>query len=206
MKRKALVSALMMTCVLLAGCKGRTQQEHFEEIRQSIADAGSVTFTAAVTANFADRTEEFTLDCVRQAGDWSMTVTQPELIAGVTAHMSGAESDVVYGSVMLSTGDLTDCGILPISAAPVALDTLIDGYLSSSWTENGGLAVKLIRDDTVTVTVWFDESDVPAAMEVAEDGVVKAACTIENFTIEGSNHGITEETDLGGDPAGESGT
>jgi hypothetical protein len=43
-------------------------------------------------------------------------------------------------------------------------------------------------------------------MEVAENGVVKATCAIENFTIEGSNHGITEETDLGGDPAGESGT
>ncbi len=201
-----MISALMMTCVLLAGCGGQTQQEHFEDIRGAIADAGSIAFTAAVTANFEDRTEEFTLDCLRQAGDWTMTVMQPELIAGVTAHMSGAESDVVYGSVMLSTGDLTDCGILPISAAPVALDTLTDGYLSSSWTENGNLAVKLIRDDTVTVTVWFDEADVPAAMEVAEDGVVKATCTIENFTTEGSNDGITEETDLGGDPAGESGT
>lgn len=201
-----MISALMMTCVLLAGCGGRTQQEHFEDIRGAIADAGSIAFTAAVTANFEDRTEEFTLDCLRQAGDWTMTVMQPELIAGVTAHMSGAESDVVYGSVMLSTGDLTDCGILPISAAPVALDTLTDGYLSSSWTENGNLAVKLIRDDTVTVTVWFDEADVPAAMEVVEDGVVKATCTIENFTTEGSNDGITEETDLGGDPAGESGT
>ena len=126
-----MISALMMTCVLLAGCGGRTQQEHFEDIRGAIADAGSIAFTAAVTANFEDRTEEFTLDCLRQAGDWTMTVMQPELIAGVTAHMSGAESDVVYGSVMLSTGDLTDCGILPISAAPVALDTL---------TESGGEA------------------------------------------------------------------
>lgn len=196
----------MMICVLLTGCKGRTQQEHFEDIRRPIADAATVTFTATVRASFADRTEEFTLDCLRQDGDWTLTVTAPELISGVTARMSGADSSIVYDNVLLSTGDLTDCGILPITAAPVALETLTDGYLSSSWTENGGLAVKLIRDDTVTVTVWFDEDDRPIAMELAESGTVKAACTIENFTTEGTTNGHTEETDLGGDPPGELGT
>jgi len=206
LKRKALISALMMTCVLLAGCGGGSQQEHFEEIRSAVADAESVAFTATVTASFSDRTEEFTLDCARQGGDWTMTVTAPERIAGVTAQLSGTDSAVVYGNVMLSTGDLTSCGILPITAAPAALETLTDGYLSSSWTENGGLVVKLIRDDTVTVTVWFDENDCPAAMELAENGAVKATCAIENFTIEGKANGNTEETDLGGDSSGEPGT
>lgn len=200
------ISALMITCVLLAGCGGRTQQEHFEDIRGPIAEAETVSFTAAVTANFPQRVEEFTLHCLRQGEDWTMTVLSPDLISGVTAHMEGTESDVVYDGVMLSTGDLTNCGILPINAAAIGMETLEEGYLSSSWTENGGLAVKLIRDDTVTVTVWFGEDDRPTAMELAENGAVKVSCAIENFTTEGSNNGNTEETDLGGDPSGESGT
>lgn len=200
------ISALMMTCVLLTGCGKQTQQEHFEAIRTAIAHAGTVTFTAGIRADFAETVEEFTLQCTRRGEDWTMEVTAPELISGVTAHMTGADSDIVYDNVILSTGDLTDCGILPITAAPAALDTLTDGYLSSSWTESGCLAVKLIRDDRVTVTVWFDENDAPARLELAEDGAVKATCTIENFLIEGMSHGSTEETDLGGDPSGESGT
>ncbi len=206
MKRNILISALMMTCVLLAGCGGRTQQEHFEDIRGPIAQAETVSFTATVTANFPQRVEEFTLHCLHQGEDWTMTVLSPDLISGVTAHMTGTGSDVVYDGVMLSTGDLTNCGILPINAAALGMETLSDGYLSSTWTENGGLAVKLIRDDTVTVTVWFDENDRPAAMELAENGAVKVTCTIENFTTEGSNNGNTEETNLGGNSPGESGT
>lgn len=207
MKRNVLISALMMTCVLLSGCGRQTQQEQFEAIRQPIADAGQVSMTATVRASFSDRVEEFSLDCVRTGEDWTMTVTAPERIAGVTARMSGDASDIVYDNVMLSTGDLTNCGILPINAVPVGVETLSDGYLDSSWSESGGLAVKLIRDDHVAVMVWFDENDVPRAMELAEDGEVKVSCTIENFMIEGSgNDGNTEETDLGGDSPEESGT
>lgn len=196
----------MIPCVLLTGCGKRTQQEQFEAIRRPIAEAETVSFTASVSAVFADRTEDFTLDCARRGGDWTMEVTEPALIAGVTAQLSGGDSSLAYDGVMLATGDLTDCGIVPVTVPAAAIDTLSDGYLSSSWTEHGDLAVKLIRDDTVTVTVWFDEADRPAAMELAENGTVKATCTIENFTIEGIQHGDTEETDLGGDPPGESGT
>lgn len=197
----------MMTCIVLAGCGKQTQQERFEAIRQPIDEAGRVVLTATVSASFSDRVEEFTLDCVKKSGDWTMTVTAPERIAGVTAQMGKTESKVVFDDVMMSTGNLTDCGILPISAVPIGMETITEGYLDSSWTESGGLAVKLIRDDHVTVTVWFDETDVPQAMELAEDGVVKVTCAIENFSIEGSrDDGNTEETDLGGNSAEEPGT
>lgn len=207
LRRNRIISVLMITCILLTGCGKKTEREQFENIRASIAQARTVTLDAAVTASFPDRTEEFTLHCVRESGDWVMTVTAPEQIAGVTARMSGTDSSIVYDDVILPTGDLTDCGIIPINVVPTALETLLDGYLSSSWTEKGGLAVKVIRDDTVAVTVWFDEEDVPRMAELAENGVVKASCTIENFTIEGSgNNGNTEETDMGGNTPGESGT
>lgn len=202
-----MISVLMITCILLSGCGGKTQREQFESIRESIAQARTVTMDAAVTVSFPDRTEEFALHCVRENEDWTMTVTAPERIAGVTAKMSGTDSSIIYDDVILSTGDLTDCGIVPINAVPAAMETLLDGYLSSSWTEKGGLAVKMIRDDTVTVTIWFDGENVPCMAEVAENGEVKASCVVENFRIEGSEgYGLTEETDMGGNPAGESGT
>ena len=45
------------------------------------------------------------------------------------------------------------------------------------------------------------------AAELSENGSVRAACAIESFTMEGpTTNGRTEETDLGGDQPGESGT
>lgn len=184
MKRQLICSALMMTCGLLAGC-GQSQQEWFESIRQSIDEAQTIALTAAVTANFSDKVEEFTLDCVGEDGDWTLCVTKPEIIAGVTAHISGEDSTLEYEDAILSTGDLTESGITPIQVVPMVVEALEDGYIDSLWTESDCLTAKLIYDDTITVTVWFDEANAPKSAELAENGAVKANCTIENFTIEG---------------------
>lgn len=197
----------MITCGLLAGCGGQSQQERFESIRQPIDEAETISLTATVTANFTDKVEEFTLSCECRDGDWTLQVTQPEIIAGVTARISEGDSTLEYEDAILSTGDLTDSGITPIQVVPMVVEALADGYIDSLWTEEDCLTAKLIYDDTVAVTIWFDEANGPKAAELSENGTVKAACTIENFTTEGSiQNESTEETDLGGDQSPSSGT
>jgi len=201
------ISVLMITCGLLAGCGGHSQQERFETLRQPIAEAEVLSLTAQLTVNEGDQVEDYGLTCVCKQDAWDVTVDAPELLSGITAHLDAEDSSLLYKDVILATGDLTASGIAPVSAVPVVIDTLRDGYVDTIWSEDGCLAVKLIKDDTVAVTIWFDDANTPKTAELSENGTVKAACTIENFTIEGSNqHGDTEETDLGGNSPGESGT
>ena len=202
-----MVSVLMIPLGLLSACGGTSPDETFESIRAPMEAADTLTMTGTVTAQFPDRTDRYRLTCSGQKEQWTVTVEEPEEISGIRATISGKDSALEYDGAILAAGDLTDSGITPVRVFPVVAETLLDGCADSFWTENGCLTAKLIYDDTVAVTIWFDEANTPKAAELSENGSVKAACTIESWIMEGSNqHGRTEETDLGGDQPGESGT
>lgn len=207
MKRNAIVSALMIPLGLLTACGGSSLDEEFESLRTPMAAAETMTITGTVTARYPDRTDSYTLTCSGQKDHWTLTVLAPEEIAGITATISGKDSALEYDGAILAAGDLTASGITPIRVLPVTAEALVDGWADSFWTENDCLTAKLIYDDQVAVTIWFDEANTPKAAELSENGSVRAACTIESWRTEGSDtNGRTEETDLGGDQPGESGT
>ena len=192
MKRNEMVSALMITCGLLAGCRGQSQQDTFWSVQREIAEADRITATAQLRVDRADRVEEYRLTGVGTEDGWDVTVLEPEIMSG---------------NVILPTGDVTESGIAPVTVLPAVVEALQEGNLSRIWSENDNLAVQLVLDDTVDVTIWFDETNTPKAAELSENGTVKAACTMESFTSERSNtNGYGNETDLGGDSSGESGS
>ncbi len=202
-----MVSALMITCGLLAGCRGQSRQDAFWSVQREIAEADRITATAQLRVDRADRVEEYRLTGVGTEDGWDVTVLEPEIMSGVTAHLDGENSTLSYGNVILPTGDVTESGIAPVTVLPAVVEALQEGNLSRIWSENDNLAVQLVLDDTVDVTIWFDETNTPKAAELSENGTVKAACTMESFTSERSNtNGYGNETDLGGDSSGESGS
>lgn len=205
MKKRVAISVLTMTCGLLAGCGGQSQQETFETLRAPIAAAEEIRLAARLQTERTEQVETYGLECVRREDAWEVTVTEPEILAGITARLSDEETALIYGEVMLPAGELTAEGIPPVGAVPVMVEALRDGALDSVWTENGALAAKLIYDDEVDVTVWFDGEDRPCRAELSEQGVVRAKCTLEEFRVERSQtNGRTEETDLGGNQPAES--
>lgn len=204
MKKRMAVSVLTMTCGLLAGCGGQSQQETFETLRAPIEAAEEIRLVAQLQTESAEQVETYGLECIRSEDAWEVTVTEPEILTGITARLSDEETALIYGDVMLPVGDLTAGGIPPVGAVPVMVETLRDGALDSVWTENGALAAKLIYDDEVDVTVWFDEENRPCRAELSEQGTVRARCTLEEFRVERSQaNGGMEETDLGGDQPAE---
>lgn len=202
--RKLICSALMILCLVLTGC-GSTKEQKFESARSRLTEAG-ISLTAQVQADFGETVEEYTLDYSYDGEIWTVLVREPEFVSGITARIGEDASELEYDGAILTTGDLTGSGIVPISAVPMVWETLETGTVDSVWFEENLLAAMLIYDDVISVTLWINEMYDPVAATLAEDGIVKATCTLTNIQIEEANHGTNDETDLGGDQSGESGT
>jgi len=162
--------------------------------------------TAKVQADFGDTTEQYTLNYSFDGTQWIVLVTEPPFVSGVTARITKDASELEYDGAILTTGDLTGNGIVPISALPLIYETLAVGMMDSMWEEGELIAGTFVYDDSISVSVWFDSSGDPVAAELMEQGVVKAKCILEDVEIKEANHGTTEKTDLGGNQPEEPGT
>ena len=201
--RKWICSALMIGCLALTACGGATQK--MESYCHRIVQAEEMTMTANVQADFGDTTEQYTLNYSFDGEKWTVLVTEPQFVAGITARITKDASELEYDGAILTTGDLTGSGIAPISALPLIYETLAVGMMDSAWEEGERLAGTFVYDDTISVSVWFDSSGDPIAAELMEQGIVKAKCILEDVEIKETTHGTTEKADLGGNQPGESG-
>ena len=202
--RKGLISALMITCLALTACGGTEQQ--LEQARNRLTQAEAVALTAQVRANLGETAETFRLEHSLAEGTWTVTVTEPAVLQGVTARISSQGSELEYDGAILTTGAVTGGGLSPIGAVPMIWETLRAGTVDSIWTEGALLVAKLIYDDDISVTIWLEDG-LPVGAELAENSIVKVVCTISNVKIkEETERGTTENEDLGGNQSGESGT
>lgn len=185
-------------------CGSATQK--VESYCERIARSRDMTMTATVQADFGETTEEYTLKYTFDGTQWIALVTEPQFVAGITARITKDASELEYEGVILSTGDLTGGGIVPISAVPLIYETITVGMADSVWEEGELLGGSFVYDDTIGVNVWFDREGDPVAAELIEQGVVKAKCILNDVEIKEATDGTTEKTDLGGNQPEESGT
>lgn len=201
--RKVLISALMIACLGLTACGSDEQQ--LEQARSRLTQAETLTLTAQLQANFGETAERFLLEHSYAADTWTVTVTEPAVLQGVTARMTEHGSELEYDGAILTTGAVMGNGLSPIGAVPLIWETLRIGTVDSVWTEGALLVAKLIYDDNISVTIWLEDG-LPVGAELAENNIVKVVCTITNVRIkEATERGTTENANLGGNQPGESG-
>lgn len=180
------IAALMMTLALLTACGGRQSGAELEAFRTSLCAAAQTALTAEVTARETDAVSVYTLECLSTPEGCALTVRSPELIAGVKAHMTEESSTLTYDGLLLGLPELTGDGLSPLTALPRILSALREGFVETVWRQSGCLAVELLPDDALRVTVWFDDTGVPARAEIAaqSDGRVLISCEITKFSME----------------------
>ena len=179
MKRR-IIPVLAALALLLCGC-GRKYEARYESFAESLRERADVTLTAEVRAVYDDRVCEFTLRCTEDDGGFTVEVLAPELIRGVKARVGADGAKLMYDGVSIDTGNDGGTGLTPMGALPQLLRTMRGGWLDSAWAEDGGLAVKLIPEDDIAVTVWFDADMKPLRAELAHGGVTVIFCEIEEF-------------------------
>ena len=210
--RKALSCVLMMT-LLLTGCGAGGSGEESPEnlasrIRMEYLALSGWSAQLQVTADYGERVYEFGLDAVwRKDGETVLTITSPELVAGITARVRDGEGYLEYDGASLSTGPLTGEGMSPLEVIPFVMEELTGGYMArASYVEEGErrLLTVLCRDPEgeegtgAECTLWFDpESHDLLRAELSWDGVTVLRAEVNAFTKEMTNGDTEDHADLG---------
>lgn len=180
--KKALLPLLLMLALLLSGCGGRADEKRFLDFSEALGERESLAFDAAVRAEYADRTLAFSLGYEKNAEGETITVRAPENIAGIRAHLAPGSSTLEFEGLILDTGPLDPYGLTPMNALPKLVEALSSGHLDSHGREGDEKLYRLILDDQLSVSVWFEpESMTPTHAELQSGEKVCIFCDITNW-------------------------
>lgn len=180
--KRTYLPLLLGAALLLSGC-GSRDEARFDAFAEELRSRGDVVMTAEVRAEQEDNTCTFTLHYAESTdGGCIVEVVEPELIRGVKARMNADGTKLVYDSVAIDTGDESGTGLSPMGALPLLVRALRQGSVDSLWKEGGELAVKLVPEDDVDVTVLFDSEMKPTYAEIAHEGKAVLFIRIADFS------------------------
>ena len=193
--RKLLSCVLMMT-LLLSGCKGsgdNTPEAAALALRDTYGNLAGWSSVADITAEVGDKVFDFTLDVNWQKeGETVLTITAPELLAGITARIADGETVLEYDGAGLSLGLLDGRGLTAVSAIPWVMEQIAVGYMAKcAWGgENKELLEITFRDPEAGANrgaefrVTFGRETLALnGAEVSVDGASVLTIVFHNFTM-----------------------
>ncbi len=167
--KKLFVPLLLILALLLGGCANKNEAR-FRTFSEELSARSDLDLTAEVRAEYDDRSCSFTLRCTEDgSGGCTVEVLEPELIRGVRAQLNADGTKLLYDSISVDTGE-SSSSLSPMGALPLLLRALREGALDSLWKEDGCLAVRLVPEDGVGVTVLFDAEMRPDYAEIDREG------------------------------------
>ena len=139
--RRMLSCVLMMT-LLLTACGGSRKDDPRELASRIRGEYLNMTGWSAVidlTADYGERVFDFTVDARwEKDGETVLTVTEPDILAGITARIEDGKALLEYDGAGLSIGALDGEGLNPVSAVPALMEQITRGYMAQcSWEGEG---------------------------------------------------------------------
>ncbi len=179
---RRILPLLMISLVLLCGCADKGE-EGFNQLAQSIGEAQSVSFTAEVTAEYADKTAQFTLKLDKSSDAITVEVLKPESVKGIKARVIDGTAQLEYDGAILDIGELNDEGLSPMSALPVLLDAMQNGHIDIVWTDGDCTAARIIPSDDISITLWLDGELKPTNAEISCEEKTAVFVNIQNWEV-----------------------
>lgn len=182
-----LLPAVCLT-LLLSGCQ-KTEESEVQkalDFRTALLAAPACAYAAEVTADFGDRVFEFGLDCSYNAQENSaaLTVTSPELIAGIEAAVDGEQAQVTFEETSLELGTMAGGHVAPLQLPQLLGNAWAYGYVESQAAEGDGWLVTYrtgYGTEELLIYTRFDESLSPRQAEVYYDGACVLTAEIDSF-------------------------
>lgn len=209
--RKLPACVLMMT-LLLSGCQaGTTAAETPEDaalaLREEYQALAGWSAVVDVSVCYSEAVFDFTLDARwSREGETVLTVTAPELVAGITARIAEGETVLEYDGAGLSLGLLDGGGLTPVSAVPAVMEQIEKGYMAKcAWAGESEQYLQIdFRDPELEANtgtqflLTFDRaSRALLSAEVSVAGETVLTAQISNFTTELKQDDAGNSTDLG---------
>ena len=182
--KKLLVLFSSVMCLCLASCGGNKAQESFDSFCERLRESEKVSFNASLRSEYDDKTVEFAVRYSSDSEGCSVTVIKPDLISGISAHIRKGESELRFDDMILDTGELTDFGLTPMSALPMLIDGVKEGFSDSVWEENGEIAAHIEATDELSLQLRLDKySLTPLSAELISGEQVKVFVNISDWNI-----------------------
>ena len=186
--RRLLLPALMIS-LMLSGCGGtNAAMRRVEEQRELFAGAEEMTFTADITADAGDELFSCTLHCTAEPDLTHVELLAPESLIGVRAEIKDGEATLEYGEISLGIGPAGLDSVTPVSAVPLMVSALRDGFLQRCWTEQDGgrklIAAEEYAEEKTALTIWYDSETMQTVhCEFSQDGKTVLRCEVRDFTM-----------------------
>ena len=190
--RNIKIYALMITLSLLSGCGQDNSAEQLAlDIRSNYLSCDTFSAHACLTADYGQRVYSYEMDVQVLDGTTTLTLTQPDYVAGIIASIENSESSLTYQDISVETGPLDPHGLTPVSAVPALLETIRSGFITTCTLEDSGL----LRMDCGTpdtpagtgtqTTLWFQPEDsVLVQGDILVNGTRRITCTFSQVTKE----------------------
>ena len=180
--------SLFLVCIILfTGCASSGNEMDRALALRSQIQRSQITFDVELTADYGDKTYEFSLACKGDTqGNLSFTVTEPESIAGISGTISGGTGKFQFDNEVLAFEILADGLISPISGPWVMLKALRSGYLTSCGSEGDGLRLSIddsYQDKALHLDIWLGEQDIPGRCEIYCEGRRLLTMLVKNLVI-----------------------
>ena len=198
--RKALSCVLMIT-LLLSGCRagsgGNTPEEEALALRETYQALAGWSASADLSVCYTETVYDFSLDTQwRRDGETVLTVTAPELVAGITARVAQGETVLEYDGAGLSLGLLDDSGLTPVSAVTACMEQIQRGWMAKcAWAGENDAHLQISfqdpeREDNAGTQflLTFDRAGYALlSAEVSAQGRTVLSAQFSDFTMEMMN-------------------
>lgn len=185
MKRLLIVCLIV---ILLTGCGGENAFiNQAIDLRSRISESNECSFLAVVTADYGDSVYTFSMDCKREHdGSMTMTVTAPDTISGITAHISKGTGQLTFEDKALAFEMVADGQITPVSAPWLFMEALSGGFISTCGKDGAGMRIQI--DDSyagmpLDVDIWTGEDQLPVRAEMIWQGRRIVSIDIKDFVM-----------------------
>jgi outer membrane lipoprotein-sorting protein len=187
---------MILALSLLGGCA--SQSDRSEELalslRTSYLSLSHVSAQAEVTADYGDSVFTYEVQVEGNQLGGSLTVLQPEEVAGITVTWQEGETTLIYDGASVETGSLSPDGLSPTDGIPLLLEALRTGPITSATLENWDTEELLVitldnpnytESGTSWLTVWADAEDFTLRRaEIAWEGETVIQMEFEEFSYE----------------------
>lgn len=198
--RLKLAAVLMILLCLLSACSSK-ETDHLQapmDFRASLLQAGACTFQAEITADYGENVYEFTVDCeCRTDGTASVTVIEPQSIAGITAKISENGDELIYDGMAVAFDPLAGGNAAPVCTPSLVVDAWANAFIHAAGQEGEWLRVTYERgydEEQLDVDCWFDEKNIPICTEICYNDETVLKMEVSNFSfVSGGNNETTEE-------------
>ena len=182
------IIVLLVIAVILCGCSRENREfDRAMLVRTGIINAKGYSFVAEITADFADKTYTFEMQCqADQAGNIQFEAIKPDYLTGIQGHIAAEGGKLIFEDVALAFTLQPDGILSPVSAPWIMMRALRGGYIRYCALEESYLRITVddsYEEDALTLDIWVGANNAPVQADIFQNNVRIMTISIKDYHL-----------------------